>query len=72
MDNPEVELTVACGYGDVGHRLRPNAVVRAWIIDNGYGKLVGQPPADLSRVETNRIDRQQKVTSKRAQGGGLI
>lgn len=41
-NNPEVELTVACGYGDVGQRLRPNAVVRDWIIGNGYGRLVNE------------------------------
>jgi hypothetical protein len=39
-NNPEVELTIACGYGDVGQRLRPNGVVRAWIVNNGYGRVV--------------------------------
>lgn len=38
--NPEVELTVACGYGDVGFRMRPNALVRDWLLAMGYAKIV--------------------------------
>jgi hypothetical protein len=47
--NPEVELVVACGYGDKGFRMRPNAMVRQWLLNTGYGRLVtDQKPALLS------------------------
>lgn len=39
-NNPEVEIILACAYGDVGVRLRPNATLRDWLVGNGFAKLV--------------------------------
>ncbi len=35
-----LELTVACGYGDVGTRLTPNGVVRDWLLNMKYARVV--------------------------------
>lgn len=56
---PEVELTVACGYGDVGYRFRPGAIVREWVLGMGYGRLVqdvrDQRPAILSARAGDKV-----------------
>ena len=38
-NNPEVEIILACAYGDVGARLRPNATLRDWLIANGFARM---------------------------------
>lgn len=36
----KVRLTVACGYGDVGHEFVPNGVTRQWLLDRGWAVVV--------------------------------
>jgi hypothetical protein len=38
----EVELTVACGYGDVGRRFTPNGTVRQWLLDRKWAVIVDE------------------------------
>lgn len=57
--NPEVEIILACAYGDVGRRLRPNGTVRDFLLGNGFAKIVEaeQParPARLSARAAKKI-----------------
>lgn len=69
-DNPEVEIIVACGYGDVGHRLRPNGVVRDWIVGNGYGKVVeAASPARRAVLSAGAAAKLGAATAKKLIGG---
>jgi hypothetical protein len=52
--NPEVEIVLACAYGDVGQRLRPNGTLRDWLVGHGFAKIVkpaaaGDEAADPAR-----------------------
>jgi hypothetical protein len=51
----KVELIVACGYGDVGFQMTPNAVTRDWLLSMGYGKLVDAKPALLSAKAADKV-----------------
>jgi len=55
--SPEVQITVACAYGDVGHRLRPTAMVRDWLIGMGYAKVltVDPKPAVLTARASEKV-----------------
>lgn len=54
--NPEVEITLACRYGNVGHRFRPNGTLRDWLVNNGFAKVVEDPrPARLTGKAAKKI-----------------
>jgi len=54
--NPEVEIIVACAYGDVGRRLRPNGTLRDWLVGNGFAKVLEDPrPARLTGRAAKKI-----------------
>jgi len=69
----QVRLTRACGYGDVGTLLTPNATVRDWILQNNFGVVIAtaheaETPARPAKVSALAARKLAEITKSLFKG----
>lgn len=70
----QVELTVACGYGNVGFRFTPNGTTRQWLLERNWAQLVdeAEQPSRPARMAAKAAKKVADGAKKMADGASSL